>query len=117
MESNRFRHDNTYQYSYKILICILITLIIFIIIYYCSTKRNNIIKLNTTNITNNLYNNKEYDTDICSICLKDLNKNLVKTDCNHIFHKKCLCIWFTENIVNNKDISCPNCKNIFYKIP
>jgi hypothetical protein len=43
--------------------------------------------------------------DECSICLKDIYcNNLIKTDCNHIFHIDCLNIW-----INEKE-TCPMCR-------
>lgn len=44
----------------------------------------------------------------CSICFNKINKsNATKTICEHIFHRKCLEIWF------NKSLSCPLCRNEF----
>ena len=43
----------------------------------------------------------------CSICLDTIEideKEIIKTDCNHYFHKECLKEWFS------KSLSCPLCR-------
>lgn len=49
----------------------------------------------------------DYDPDEnCSICLDTFgNKNIIKLQCNHNFHKKCIYQWFHINI------TCPLCRN------
>jgi hypothetical protein len=48
----------------------------------------------------------------CSICLEYLcnDENITETQCNHIFHKKCISLWLT------KSNDCPLC-NSFIKKP
>jgi hypothetical protein len=50
------------------------------------------------------------NTDICSICMDESNKDMIsiKTNCNHVFHKECLTSWITANFKND---SCPYCRN------
>ena len=67
---------------------------------------NNNIGSNNNNIgiNNNIY---------CSICLDSLdsfysNKNIIKLDCNHIFHYDCFLPWIESG---NK--TCPLCRNTF----
>lgn len=43
----------------------------------------------------------------CSICLEQIDeKDKIKTDCNHYFHKKCLRTWSDKSM----GVSCPNCR-------
>ena len=69
-------------------------------------ENNNNIGSNNNNIgiNNNIY---------CSICLDSLdsfysNKNIIKLDCNHIFHYDCFLPWIESG---NK--TCPLCRNTF----
>ena len=61
----------------------------------------------------------------CSICLTKINKNEMKLDCGHKFHKNCIKKWlisekkvvvFNENDNLNLDGSCPLCRKKFCKI-
>ena len=45
------------------------------------------------------------DTNECSICMNDIESDWQTTNCNHIFHNKCLSEWLE---VNN---SCPLCRS------
>ena len=58
----------------------------------------------------------DMDTDVkCSICLDDLceeteestDKKIVKTTCNHYFHRNCITTWLREHR------NCPLCQNDF----
>jgi hypothetical protein len=51
----------------------------------------------------------------CSICLNnidDISKNIIKTECNHIFHSTC----FLQNVAFN-GFDCPNCRNVLANKP
>lgn len=62
------------------------------------------IKIFLTHINNNSVN----EDDLCSICLCELDTDLYKTSCNHIFHLNC--------IRKIKNYLCPLCrKNIFFE--
>ena len=52
-------------------------------------------------------------SDNCSICLENYLKNdkIIKLDCDHIFHKKCLKKWFKILIDKSEDLNCPLCRN------
>jgi len=52
--------------------------------------------------------NNYVETSSCTICLEDYdtNEEIVKTLCNHYFHKKCIVDWC---IMNN---SCPICRKV-----
>lgn len=52
-------------------------------------------------------NTLDYDPlENCSICLDVFgNKNIIKLQCNHNFHKYCIYKWF------HIDIRCPLCRN------
>jgi hypothetical protein len=56
------------------------------------------------------------DTEIiCSICLiiiTDTSKNIIKTECEHIFHSNC----FLKNVAFN-GFDCPNCRNVLANVP
>ena len=60
----------------------------------------------------------EEDENICSICLLELKNDIIKLDCQHIFHDKCIKKWrekkntcpICRNLINNL-ISIPNKKN------
>jgi len=61
----------------------------------------------------------------CSICLEYLNDNIIVTECNHIYHTKCLYSWFfrhydcpecrTKLIFPNKKYYCAFCDKYFYR--
>ena len=53
--------------------------------------------------------------DICSICLNTLNHNLVKTKCNHIFHKECINNWLNVSIIKNCAYCRTDLKNEYYQ--
>lgn len=46
--------------------------------------------------------NQEFE-HTCSICLDDILIDVIKTKCNHYFHKECLKEWDLNN-------GCPNCR-------
>ena len=50
----------------------------------------------------------------CGICLEAIDKNLYVTDCNHIYHRKCLVNWNKSGEKNAK--KCPSCRKL-YTIP
>ena len=51
------------------------------------------------------------DKPVCGICLENIEKNklVVKTPCNHLFHKTCLQTWFRKNRMLFA-ATCPNCR-------
>ena len=52
---------------------------------------------------------------VCSICLNsidDTTNNIIKTECNHIFHSSC----FLQNVAFN-GFDCPNCRNVLANKP
>jgi hypothetical protein len=51
------------------------------------------------------------DRPTCGICLENIEKNklVVKTPCNHLFHKTCLQTWFRKNQMLFA-ATCPNCR-------
>jgi hypothetical protein len=54
-------------------------------------------------------NYDEYTDDCCSICLQESQESqeqIIKTNCNHIFHLQCLSNW-----VNQNKKTCPICRN------
>ena len=55
------------------------------------------------NIKKNNYN--FYNDDCCSICLEPLKNNIYMTNCNHIFHNKCI-----ENMITFSHNKCPLCR-------
>lgn len=70
------------------------------------------IKLNKLKLRNKLKeslfpNNLEED---CAICLESFIEGhpIIRLECNHIFHKKCITSWFDTNDENN----CPLCRII-----
>jgi len=64
---------------------------------YCTFKKN-IKKIKNSDLEN-LINE-------CSICLEnyEINDKIIILNCNHIFHKRCLDLWLSNN--NN----CPICR-------
>lgn len=51
---------------------------------------------------NVIYLDKMNTNEECSICLNILNRSILKTECNHFFHKECLTKW--------KNKTCPLCR-------
>jgi len=43
--------------------------------------------------------------DTCTICMDSNNTNLVKLNCNHIFHRICITTWLSKNT------TCPICRD------
>lgn len=94
------------------ILLIIVTLIIIILIYYYKKKSK---KININLIKKILFKDIVYKDTICSICIGNLDSNkLVKINCNHVFHKKCLTEWNNHNIQNQNNISCPLCTNVYY---
>ena len=68
-------------------------------------------------ITNN-FNPIKFNSDLatissnCTICLDEYNSqsDVVKTECGHVFHFKCIENWLYTNIMN---VKCPNCNYYF----
>ena len=52
------------------------------------------------------YTTTETIDDVCSICLENLENNIIKLDCNHIYHIRCINMW----IIYNNNIECPLCR-------
>ena len=67
----------------------------------------------------------------CSICLKSTpsafikgkfgdfymkKRGFVKTNCSHIFHKRCFDNWDITCMNNERDTVCPTCKTVIYPI-
>ena len=57
-------------------------------------------------------NDEAINTDSCCICLEEFDKNDISditfSNCNHIFHVKCIEKW---NSKNEQDFTCPICRN------
>ena len=57
-------------------------------------------------------------TDVCSICLEQLNLNkepeslMIIDPCNHLFHRACIARWIhgPDNRHDNQHYICPNCR-------
>ena len=58
---------------------------------------------------NNLGDSRDFRRD-CSICLEKLYSNIIRLNCNHYFHEKCINDWQKRN--NN----CPICRSRILKI-
>ncbi|CAD8157799.1 unnamed protein product [Paramecium octaurelia] len=102
------------------------TIILLFLIYYFLIRRRMLVKqLNNAvpnplensyiipNIRNSELNVPPYPT-ICSICLEELNiRNMaiVKIQCDHTFHLKCILQWARQQENYNQDnlSNCPNC--------
>ena len=51
--------------------------------------------------------------ETCSICLDDMDADVIKLKCNHNFHDKCIKKWIlTDYQLNNN--KCPLCKDIIW---
>ncbi len=60
---------------------------------------------------NNIYTQKKVPLCTeCTICLEkfEINNNVIKLDCCHVFHPKCIYEWLNPNKIN----TCPTCRNI-----
>lgn len=76
--------------------------------------KTNIKLISINDINEKFFNSfsKSYKSDICSICLENIEvrQQTCNLDCNHIFHKKCLKKYLNKNLMN---FSCPNCKKCY----
>ena len=52
---------------------------------------------------------KEIDNANCAICFDKMDKNIIKTPCNHYFHCECLDGWIASNIESPEN-NCPICR-------
>ena len=57
----------------------------------------------------------ECDKFNCPICLDSLifRRVVLKTECNHVFHKSCLDDWILCQKLNEKKPECPICRKKF----
>ena len=88
--------------NYYLLIGVMIIefILVIIILEYNSSiiyEKPEIITLELTEIDKEEYTH-------CIICIDDNINDLVKTECNHIYHKKCINKWIKENN------TCPICR-------
>lgn len=49
---------------------------------------------------------------LCSICHENVKKNQIcfQTSCNHVFHKKCVQMWFQTQSQTSFELTCPMCR-------
>ncbi len=53
------------------------------------------------------------DAFICSICLNsNINDKCCRLKCNHVYHSACMDNWINTCIAQNKQITCPECRNL-----
>ena len=57
-------------------------------------------------------NIKVYENLECSICLENLETDVVKLNCQHHFHYKCINQWFNKH---KNIVECPMCRKIYKK--
>ena len=106
-----FKHDNdkniNNDQSFIVILAAISFLIIRFIYLYCSCTCNN--KLKHNRYKKIIFDEEKEYYDSCTICLDDFDNNekLLKLKCNHIYHEKCIKIWF-----KNKS-NCPNCNSSF----
>lgn len=112
------------MYSGYFNLILFIGIVIFYTIYfysYCFRCKNKIEKFknyfyNSPYILteNNFESYKIYDfspiklnKNICLICRDNIlkNQNIIKLQCNHIYHINCIKLWF------NQELKCPYCRN------
>ena len=64
-------------------------------------------------ILNKINIQKTHD-DICAICINDyiLEDEIIKFNCSHDYHLKCITPWLKENILKGQAPSCPLCKEV-----
>ena len=88
------------------ILCAITLIIIFFIkifIYIYTLIEYNYLKKNSNDIDIEL----QQIHSNCVICLDRLNNNLLITQCNHLFHKKCILKW-KSNCESN--FTCPICR-------
>jgi hypothetical protein len=91
------------------------------LINYCKAENidyeicnNNGTAISTTNGNVNWTNDVNIGQDNCAICLDRGKKMFVKTNCGHLFHKKCLFSWCKSQKANNLQAKCPLCNTHFH---
>lgn len=78
-----------------------------------TTRSGKIFNVELNNFTiNNKKIKKNYD--ICTICLQELKNKLIKTNCNHSFHKKCILKWYSATLIKGLIFNCPICRKVIY---
>lgn len=75
--------------------------------HYEEMSKDKILEKVLDNILNPIKYNDENNNKCCSICMNDINKNnwIIKTKCNHLYHKKCIYSWYKTGKTN-----CPYCR-------
>ena len=88
---------------YEIIFCIIVQLIIFAVV---KDRHNHDVLYNGNSVINfyNLDNDEKDNFDFCTICLDDEKEDLIKLNCNHIYHRECITKWISTND------SCPICR-------
>lgn len=118
--------DNPHEYNItgftdteiKLMIPVLLIFSCFLPIVYCLDACN---ILDYCKFKSKTYLTEiQYDesiSDNCPICLEGYNikDKLIKLDCSHIFHKKCIYNWFKRRIDKSEELNCPMCRNNFIR--
>ena len=57
--------------------------------------------------------------DVCSICLENIGRNIIKLECGHLFCTGCFLQYFDRSLkigsTSNAVVSCPNCRKQIYE--
>ena len=93
---------------------IILGIVKYAVRYYRGKKMVKIAYNNVTQITNN----KILIDDRCCICLDDLKSTVIKLDCGHFYHTRCINDWTYENIQSKckSESPCPLCHRIYCTI-
>ena len=75
---------------------------------------NNGKAISTTNGNVNWTKDANIGQDNCAICLDIGKKMFVKTNCGHLFHRKCLVAWVKSQKANSLQSKCPLCNTPFH---
>ncbi|KAH7080965.1 hypothetical protein FB567DRAFT_551738 [Paraphoma chrysanthemicola] len=71
-----------------------------------------------TNLLSTHFQDPTNTDDACPICTDpnpedDSDMRVVRTSCNHVFHRTCLVSWL--NSLHNRSGTCPNCRHKMYE--
>lgn len=101
--NEQLNNDNNYEFYTLIIIllCTSILMTVSILLPICRDKINIFYMINFNNKINN-----DLLLDECIICLEkyNINDKIVRLNCNHVYHKNCIKLWF------KKKKTCPICR-------
>lgn len=105
-DSNNNYSNNTKCFFLFLTVCLIF--LSYFLRFPCNTRGYNSDIKRPLNISKIIFYNENIKQKSCSICLEEYKKNekIFLSNCEHIFHSKCINSWLNNNI------TCPICRQI-----